>query len=249
MRRILVFQHVPYELLGTLNPQLKQAGFRIRYVNFGREPEATPDISDYQGLVILGGPMSADDDARYPHLATEVRVIREALERDLPVLGICLGSQLLARALGARIRRNPVKEIGWYTVTPTPAGQQDRLIGRFGGPRRIFQWHGDTFDLPHGATHLASSEFCSHQAFRYGEKAYGLQFHLEVDQPLIERWLTVPAHRRELATLEGVIDPDAIRTETPLQIGQLSTLAEQTFEGFIELFGMHRGRRRALRSR
>ena len=107
MRRILVFQHVPYELLGTLNPQLKQAGFRIRYVNFGREPKATPDISDYQGLVILGGPMSADDDARFPHLATEVKVIREALERDLPVLGICLGLQALAVVHGGTVVRAP----------------------------------------------------------------------------------------------------------------------------------------------
>ncbi len=249
MRRILVFQHVPYELLGILNPQLKDAGFRIRYVNFGREPQARPNVADYQGLVVLGGPMSADDDDRYPHLATEVAAIREALERDLPVLGICLGSQLLARALGARVRRNPVKEIGWYAVAPTAAGRKDRIVGHFGGPRRVFQWHGDTFDLPHGGVHLARSEACANQAFRFGEKAYGLQFHLEVDQPLIERWLTVPAHRRELAALRGVINPDAIRAETPLQIEQSTVLARQAFAGFIELFGIHRGRRRILRSR
>jgi GMP synthase (glutamine-hydrolysing) len=249
MRRILVFQHVPHEPLGVLHAMLKRAGFRIRYVNFCRDPHACPGLEGYQGLIVLGGPMSANDDERFAHLATETEIIREAIARDMPVLGICLGAQLMARALGARIHRNPVKEIGWYTVEPTTAGREDPLLAAFAGPQRIFQWHGDTFDLPTGAVHLARSADCEHQAFRYGHKAYALQFHLEVDEPLIRRWLTVPTHRRELAALKGQICPERIRAETPELIAGSLALAERSFAAFIALFRLYRGRRRALPSR
>jgi GMP synthase (glutamine-hydrolysing) len=122
MRKLLVFQHVPFEILGTLNPLLKNAGFRIRYVNFGREPDARPSLDGYAGLIVLGGPMSVNDAARHRHLTTEMTVIGEALARDMPILGICLGAQLLAATLGARVRRSPHREIGWHDVAPTASG-------------------------------------------------------------------------------------------------------------------------------
>ena len=104
-------------------------------------------------------------------------------------------------SLGAEVQRNPVKEIGWYDVTPTAEGEKDPLFSCFNGTEKIFQWHGDTFDIPHGAVHLATSPECPNQAFRYGERTYGLQFHLEVDEPLIHRWLKTPVHMRELEEL------------------------------------------------
>ncbi len=153
MRRLLVFQHVPYEILGNLDPLLRAAGFRIRYVNFDRQPDAKPDISRYHGLIVLGGPMNCDQFERYPYLETEIEVIRQTIEEGKPILGICLGAQLIARALGARVKPNKTKEIGWYELNPTEAGHNDPLFAHFEASQMIFQWHGDTFDIPHGATH------------------------------------------------------------------------------------------------
>lgn len=235
--KLLVFQHVAFEILGTLNPLFKSYGFRIRYVNFGRYPDAEPSLDGYQGLVVLGGPMSSTDEKNFPHLATEMRLIGEALEREMPVLGICLGSQLIARALGAQVAPNPTKEIGWYDVSLTDAGKQDPLFSHFRPTEPIFQWHGDRFEIPDGAIHLAHSPSCDHQAFRYGERVYGLQFHLEVDEALIERWLSVPIHLAELAELEGKIDPDQIRSQTSQLVSRSKELSDQTFEEFIRLFG------------
>lgn len=243
MPRLLVFQHVPHEILGTLNPLLKRAGFRIRYVNFGRHPDAEPSLDSYHGLVVLGGPMSVNDTADYPHLATEMRLIEEALRRDMPVLGICLGAQLIAKTLGSSVYKSREKEIGWYDVATTPKGSSDPLLTHFEPQEKIFQWHGDTFELPRGALHLASSSLCEQQAFRYGEKVYALQFHLEVDQPMIERWLNVPSNSEEIEQLGGKIDAETIRRETPDYIQRLKTLSDRTFGGFIKLFGFEKTRR------
>ncbi|MEE4186427.1 MAG: gamma-glutamyl-gamma-aminobutyrate hydrolase family protein [Gammaproteobacteria bacterium] len=248
MKRLLVFQHVPHEILGNLDPLLRAAGFRIRYVNFGRTPDAQPDITRYDGLIVLGGPMCVDQTNRHPHLLTEIAAISDAIDRGMPLLGICLGAQLIATALGAKVRRNPVKEIGWYGVQPTVAARTDPLFRHLGEMERIFQWHGDTFDIPRGAIHLARSEHCENQAFRYGELTYGLQFHLEVDASLIDRWLATPVNRRELQTLGPAITPEEILAATPEHIGRSSRLGDQVFGEFIRLFST-RQRRRTLPSR
>ncbi len=246
--KILVFQHVAHELLGTLNPLLKDAGFRIRYVNFGRHPHARPEVERYHGLVVLGGPMNVDQVDRHPHLRTELELIEEAMKRGMPILGICLGSQLVAKTLGAEVRPSPEKEIGWYPVTPTPAAADDPLLGHLEPSEKIFQWHGDAFEIPHGAVHLASSPGCPNQAFRYEDNVYGFQFHMEVDEHLIERWLNVPDHQRELHALKGEAGPHEIRSVTPSHMPRLSTIAERTFREFVKLFG-HRIVFRQLPSR
>ena len=246
MRRLLVFQHVSFEILGTLHSLLKARGFRIRYANFGRHPHARAEIARYNGLVVLGGPMNVDDLERHPHLAVEVELIQQAIEQGLPVLGICLGAQLIAKALGARVHANGGKEIGWYDVSPTLAAKDDPLFRDFGEMEKIFQWHGDVFELPAGAVHLATSQRCPHQAFRYGTNVYGLQFHLEVDEHLIERWLTVPAHCAELN--EEHINPETIRHETTQYLHRAHAMSEQMFGRFIDLFNLP-PKRAALRSR
>ena len=131
----------------------------------------------------------------------------------MPILGICLGGQLIARTLGALVHANHTKEIGWYDVHPASHAEQDPLIGEFNETEKIFQWHGDTFEIPHSAVHLASSRACSNQAFRYQTNVYAFQFHLEVDEPMILRWLKVPENRREIQSLHGDIDPDQIHRE------------------------------------
>ena len=246
--KILVFQHVPYEPLGTLDPLLKNAGFRIRYVNFGRDASLRPALDRYEALIILGGPMNSDQIDSYPNLITEVEIIREAVQREMSVLGICLGAQLLAKALGGKIQRNARREIGWYDVELTEAGQSDPVLSRFAARQRVFQWHEDGIELPDGVTHLARSDDSPVQAFRYREHAYGFQFHLEVDANLIERWLSVPDNQAVLADEAGSVDPDHIRAQIPHAIDALQTLSEATFSRWISRFDVGR-RRRALPSR
>jgi GMP synthase (glutamine-hydrolysing) len=236
VRKLLVFQHSAAEPLGVLDPLLRRTGFRVRYVNFGRDPRAQPDVSRYDGLVVLGGPMNVDQADAYPHLHTEIAAIREAMRLQVPVLGICLGAQLLATALGATVRPNLVREIGWYRLQLTAAARADRLFRHFDGSEHVFQWHAYTFDLPAGAVHLASTPTCSHQAFRFGERAYGLQFHLEADEALIRRWLHVPGYRAEIEAEGGAPKVDAILRDTHGHIPSALSLGERVFRDFIELF-------------
>jgi GMP synthase (glutamine-hydrolysing) len=234
--KILVFQHVPYEPLGTLDPLLKESGFRIRYVNFGRNPEERPALDRYAALIVLGGPMNSDQIDTYPNLITEVEIIREAVERDMSVLGICLGAQLLAKALGGSVSRNKTREIGWYDVELTPEGTDDPVLSTFARQQAVFQWHEDGISLPDGCVHLARSPASQVQAFRHGEHAYGFQFHLEVDSSLIDRWLTVPDNEAILDAEHGNVVPDEIRAQTVDRIDALQALSRQTFGRWIDRF-------------
>ena len=246
--KILVFQHVPYEPLGTLDPLLKEAGFRIRYVNFGRDPGQRPSLDKYAALIVLGGPMNSHQIDTYPNLITEVDVIREAVASDMSVLGICLGAQLLAKALGGEVARNREREIGWHDIQLTEFGEADSVLEKFAPTQRVFQWHEDGIGLPDGAVQLASSPASAVQAFRYGEHAYGFQFHLEVDASLIERWLTVPDHRTVLEEERDRVDPRQIREQTDAFVSDTEALSRETFSRWIDRFEL-RPRKRALPSR
>ena len=152
------------------------------------------ELKDVGLLIVLGGPMGADDEESFPFLRWEKRIIRAAIDEAVPVLGISLGAQLIASTLGTKVFHGSVKEIGWSPISITPCGQMDSLIGYLPENATVFQWHGDGFDLPAGAIRLASSAHYSTQAFRFGKTVYGLQFHLEVTPPMIERWR--PAFKR-----------------------------------------------------
>jgi GMP synthase (glutamine-hydrolysing) len=234
--KVLVFQHVPYEPLGSLDPLLKGAGFRIRYINFGREPESRPNLGGYAALIVLGGPMNSDQIDCYPNLITEVEMIREAVDRGMSVLGICLGAQLLAKALGGEVSRNAVREIGWHDVEMTEAGLSDPVLSTFAPTQEVFQWHQDGMSLPPGADLLASSPASPVQAFRFGRHAYGFQFHLEANGPLIDRWLSVPAHQETLRQEQGSVDPGQIRQQAVSSVGPLEQLSLETFSRWIDRF-------------
>ena len=240
MRKLLVFQHSAREPLGVFDPMLRRAGFRIRYVNFSRQPDQRPDVSRYNGLVVLGGPMNVDETDRFPHLTTEIAAIREALALGIPVLGICLGAQLLAAALGANVRPHTVREIGWYPLNPTADAAQDPLCRHLGAQQHVFQWHAYTFDLPDGAVHLASTPTCPNQAFRHGDRAYGLQFHLEADEHLIQRWLHVPEYRSEAESAGTAHALDRILRDTHDHSAQALSLSQRVFGECIELLGWKR---------
>jgi GMP synthase (glutamine-hydrolysing) len=244
MPRLLVFQHVAAEPLGTLDARIRARGHRIRFHNFQRNPEAQPDIDRYRGLIVLGGPMNVEEQHRYPHLTTELKAIEAALRQDKPVLGICLGAQLLAHVLGGPVRRHERHEIGWYDLHTTDDGRSDPVLGVLGERAPVFQWHGCTWGLPSGAVQLARTETCEQQAFRFGEKAYGFQFHLEADAAMIERWLTMPSYREELEAAGLGHDAEQIRAATNEQIVRMQPLAESVFNSFLDLVG--RPNRRAI---
>lgn len=248
MPRLLVFQHVAVEPLGTLDVLIRARGHRIRFHNFERDPQAEPDVDRYRGLIVLGGPMNVEDQHRRPHLKTELKTIERALEQGKPVLGICLGAQLLAHVLGATVRRHDRPEIGWYELRVHREGQADPVLGAAGERLPVFQWHAYSFDLPHGATHLASTETCEQQAFRFGRNAYGFQFHLEADAEVIERWLTLPSFRPELAAPGIATDERSIRGESPGLLAATRASGDAVFNHFLDLVGRP-NRRRPLPSR
>lgn len=237
MPRIMVFQHVAAEPLGTLDPLIRRRGHRIRFVNFERDPDAQPDVDRYQGLIVLGGPMNVEDQSLRPHLRTELRAIERMLALGRPVLGICLGAQLLAHVLGAPVKRHREPEIGWYRLRTTGAGRADPVLSPLGEESQVFQWHSRHFEIPASAVQLATGEVCEQQAFRWDDKAYGFQFHLEMDQPLIERWLANPAYRAELEMLSGSRDEAVIRTDTLLHIAAMQAQADAVFNNFLDLVG------------
>ncbi len=234
MARILVFQHVAAEPLGTFDPLIRAHGHRIRYLNFSRDPHRQPRCERYDALVVLGGPMMPDQQQQYPHLAVECRAIEHFLKAGKPVLGICLGSQLLAHTLGAALFRAPRWEIGWYPLRITTGGRQDRLLLHYPDQQPVYQWHGYSFALPAGAELLAQSDICSNQAFRYGELGWGFQFHLELDQRLIKRWLKLPAYLRELAASDVEHSAEEILTHTEQHIDASLATSRRVFKAFLE---------------
>jgi GMP synthase (glutamine-hydrolysing) len=227
---------VAHEILGTFDPLLKARGFRVRYINFQRQPDTIPSIERYNGLVVLGGYMGVYEADKFAHLKVELQAIETALKRDIPILGICLGSQLLAQVLGSSARKHTSKEIGWYEMELLPEAKNDPLLQGFGAREMLFQMHGDTFDIPKSAVHLAKTKNCPSQIFRYGEKAYGLQCHLEVDSPMVHRWLKVPMNVKELEDSDGEFSESAILQDTEKYIARSKQLSDSAFQKFLDLF-------------
>lgn len=236
MKRVMVIRHVPHEALGNLETVLGAGALNLHVVDCFAPSWPAVEQSGFHprqlaGLVVMGGPMNADETDRYPFLATEVAWLRQAVAAELPTLGICLGAQLLAKALGARVYPNRVKEIGWYDLEILPAAFRDPLLMGSREVETVFQWHGDTFDLPPGAIHLARSVACEHQAFRMGANTYGLQFHLEVTAEMVMDWLDEPQLCAQIASRDG-IDSAEIRRRTPEAIGSMEELVRRVFSRF-----------------
>lgn len=208
MRTALVFRHVQFEDLGAFAGPIEAAGYAVRYRDAGLDAIRPEEAEQADLLVVLGGPIGAYETDQYPFLVEEQAILRERLAAGRPTLGICLGAQLMAIALGARVAPGAAKEIGWAPVALTEAGRDGPLRHLDGVP--VLHWHGDAFDLPPGARRLAATPLCPNQAFALGRHALGFQFHPEADGGGFERWLI--GHAVEIAGVPGLSVP-ALRAD------------------------------------
>jgi len=224
-------QHVEREGLGLLAEVLEKHGLVARTVRTWRGEPVPRTVAPAPGVIILGGPMSTYEADRHSHLADEIALAADALRRDVPILGVCLGSQILAAAAGGRVYPGPAQEIGWFPIAVTDAGRRDPVLGVFSPEAVVFHWHGDTFDLPGGATLLASSRLYANQAFRIGTRAYGVQFHPEITAGMVDEW--VEAGTSESSAFGGAGGGERLRSEArryaPLLAGPLAEMARAFF--------------------
>jgi GMP synthase (glutamine-hydrolysing) len=196
-RSAVALRHVAFEDLGLLAPVLEREGFDVVYRDGAIDELGHESIAGADLLVVLGAPIGVYETDAYPFLKSEIALIERRLSRDLPTLGICLGAQLMASALGSPVFAGPVKEIGWGHVELTSDGAASCLSPLGEAESVVLHWHGDTFDLPKDATRLVSNTHYQNQAFAYGRNALGLQFHLEADPSRLEQWYV--GHAAELA--------------------------------------------------
>jgi GMP synthase (glutamine-hydrolysing) len=209
MKSLIAIRHVHFEDLGVFSDAFAQAGYDIAYREAGVNDLAAIDLLECDMLVVLGAPIGAYEEENYPFLNDELRLLRNRLATKRPALGICLGAQLLARALGASVHSGTAKEIGWQPVALTDEGRAGPLKHLDNVP--VLHWHGDTFSLPEGASRLASTPITANQAFLFGTSALGLQFHPEIAPDGFERWLI--GHALEIAMTPGV-SIGALRRDT-----------------------------------
>lgn len=233
MCKILVIQHVPHEGLGIIGPALERAGFKADFLEVYRGQKIQRTTEGYSALIVLGGPMGVYEEDTCPFIRPELKLIESALKDRVPTLGICLGSQLLARAAGARVYKGGKKEIGWYKVNLTDKGSSDRLFLGLPDSFTVFQWHGDTFDAPAGGELIASSELFPNQVIRVGPNAYGVQFHLEVTEGMIKEW--IEENKEELKGLKGKIDPEQVLINTPANIQTLHKYGHAVISRFLRM--------------
>lgn len=188
--KFLILRHIEGNSLSHLSKVFDQKGLDyIHHQGQALEKNGWPRPAEFDGLVILGGYEHLPKMMEASYIQHEIEFIRQMIHAQKPVLGICLGAQLIAASLGASVHKNPVKERGWHALNLTQAGENDPVLGPLGNPFIQFHWHEDTYDLPQGAIQLAQSETCLQQAFRYGPLVYGVQFHPEIDEPTIRMWL------------------------------------------------------------
>lgn len=226
-RDALAIRHVPFEDLGLLEPLLRARGYRTSYLDVPVEP-ITPEVAlEPDLLVVLGGPIGVYETEAYPFLAAEREAVAARLREGRPTLGVCLGAQLVAAALGADVLATGRKEIGYAPLTLTAEGR-DSVLAPLDGVR-VLHWHGDQFAIPEGAVRLAETPGFPNQAFAIGSHVLGLQFHLEADHTQIERWLVGHAH--ELAS--AGIDPNGIRSDAAAYGPALAEAARRTFDRWL----------------
>ena len=236
MGRVLALQHVWDDPLGCLGELLQEHQIDCEVVNVEEAP--IPDPGGYDALIVLGGPQHVPAEDKYPYLVPEKALIRKAVEQDVPLLGICLGGQLLAHALGAEVRRHSMIELGFFEVQLTDEGLTDPLFQGLPDHQQIFHWHVDVFDIPTGGVRLATSENAPNQAFRYGRRAYGLQYHIEVTPDMFHTWLQYLPHDQEVVDTLGSDIADRIEREQSVCYPTYRDHTRIVFENFLKISGL-----------
>jgi GMP synthase (glutamine-hydrolysing) len=227
-RTCLAIRHVAFEDLGVMTTLLPERGFEIRCIEAGVQPFPVEEMQNCDLLVVLGGPIGVYEVEAYPWLIDETAAIGERLRATKPTLGICLGAQLMAASLGARVGPGPTKEIGYGPLRLTPTGLNSVLAPFADQP--VLHWHGDNFDLPRGSVRLGFTEACPNQAFAIGSFALGLQFHLEVEPDAIERWLI--GHAVELAA--AGVRPSTLRKQATQYGAPTAVLGAEVLKSWLE---------------
>jgi GMP synthase (glutamine-hydrolysing) len=232
--KVLVLQHIACEPPGEFEEVLKARRATIHRVEVD-ELEALPDWRGFDAIVAMGGPMSVNDDAAFPWLIAEKRLIRDAVQAGTPFWGACLGVQLLAASLGARVYPGPKPEVGLLPITLTDEARRDPVFQNLPRELLTLQWHGDTFDLPDGAVLLASSTAYPAQAFRWGSSAYGVQFHLEVNVEMATEWGRVPEYKEALERVLGPSAMEGLVDDLRVQSGGMLATARTLFEQWLRV--------------
>ena len=230
-KRVIVLQHAAPEGPGLIAEALAARELEVSIVRLDHGRPVPERLGDAAGLVVMGGPMGVADEAKFPFLAAEKRLLREALDAGRPVLGVCLGAQLLASALGAAVRPSGRREIGWHEVRLRGRAEGDALFHGLEPSFTPLSWHGDVFDLPAGAQPLARSALTELQAFRYGERAWGLLFHLEVSRAMVEEFVT--SFRGEIAAAGTT--PEALLTGMAKHLARARDVGARVFRRWARL--------------
>jgi GMP synthase (glutamine-hydrolysing) len=231
---VLVLQHIACEPPGAFEDVLTAAGADIHRVELD-EGEPLPSWQNYVAIVAMGGPMSVNDDAELPWLTAEKQAIADAVKAGVPYWGSCLGVQLLAASLGARVYSGTQPEVGVLPVALTDDGRSDPVFAGLPPEFPTLQWHGDTFDLPDGATLLASSSAYPNQAFRVGQTAYGVQFHVEVTDQMAREWAQVPAYAEYADRVLGAGGIDRLMTDFDAARDRMLDVGRRMFERWVEI--------------
>lgn len=240
MKPVLLVRNDGYETFGVAPGALAWAGCDVRTVNMTRDGATLPPLEEVAAVITFGGTANVDQTDRYPYLAAVRAYTLEAVERGVPYLGICLGSQLLARALGRRVARSAVKEVGFEPLRPTTDATRDRLLSQYADGDMVFQWHEDTYELPGGAALLATGDRIAVQAYRVGELAWGIQFHQELDATELGWWINIADGDLDLKATWGK-DAAELRAESEHHMAAHERRGRELFRRFAEVAMEHGG--------
>ncbi len=233
MTRVLAIINIADDPTGYVGEVLEEHGIAYDVIDASIQP--IPNPTAYDAMVVFGGPQNANEDEKYPYFLQEKAALRTVVEQNIPVLGICLGGQMLATVLGGVVKKHTITEIGFSEVQCTDEGKHDPLYEGLAGHQLVYQWHEDTFDIPPGAVRLATSEKTANQAFRYGPNAYGIQYHIELTPAMLDTWLHEPSLKQEIVNALGETEYKRIMSERPQYSALYQEHTRVMFENFLRI--------------